>query len=181
MIYPIVAYGMPVLKQVAKDIPENTDIAELIKDMYETMEQANGIGLAAPQIEKSIRLFIIDTSHVEEEGHEKIRRAFINAHLVDESGEEWPFEEGCLSIPDIHADVNRKPNIKLRYFDENWKQHEEDFTGINARVIQHEYDHIDGVLFTDYVLGLKKRLMKKKLTNISKGKISPKYKMKFPK
>lgn len=181
MIYPIVAYGTPVLKKVAQDIKKGEDLSQLIEDMFETMEQANGIGLAAPQINKSIRLFIIDTTHSEEEESRQVRKAFINPQMIGESGEEWPFEEGCLSIPDVHADVLRPEQIKIKYFDEDWKEQVDEFDGMMARVIQHEYDHIEGILFTDYVKGLKKRLINKKLTNISKGKITPRYKMKFPK
>lgn len=181
MIYPIVAYGTPVLKKVAQDIEKGEDLSQLIEDMFETMEQANGIGLAAPQINKSIRLFIIDTTHSEEEESRQVRKAFINPQMIDETGEEWPFEEGCLSIPDVHADVLRPEKIKIKYFDEDWKEQVDEFDGMMARVIQHEYDHIEGILFTDYVKGLKKRLINKKLTNISKGKITPRYKMKFPK
>ena len=182
MIYPIVAYGTPVLKKVAQDIEKGEDLSQLIEDMFETMEQANGIGLAAPQINKSIRLFIIDTTNTDEEDEsKKVRKAFINAYIIEEDGEEWAFEEGCLSIPDVHADVSRHERIRMKYFNENWEEKEEVFDGIMARVIQHEYDHIEGVLFTDYVKGLKKKLMNKKLTNISKGKITPRYKMKFPK
>lgn len=182
MIYPIVAYGTPVLKKVAQNIEKGEDLSQLIADMFETMDQANGIGLAAPQINKPIRLFIIDTTNTDEDdSNKKVRKAFINAQIIEESGEEWAFEEGCLSIPDIHADVSRYERIKMTYFDENWEQQEEVFDGIMARVIQHEYDHIEGILFTDYVKGLKKKLMNKKLTNISKGKIKPRYKMKFPK
>jgi peptide deformylase len=181
MIYPTVAYGDPVLKKVAKDIPEGTDIKQLVADMYETMDNANGIGLAAPQIDKSIRLFIIDTSNAEEEEDRQTKKVFVNAEIIEESGEEWAFEEGCLSIPDVHADVIRPEKVLLKYYDEDWNLHEEEFDGMNARVIQHEYDHIEGILFTDYIIGLKKRLLKKKLVNISKGKISTHYRMKFPK
>lgn len=181
MIYPTVAYGDPVLKQVAKEVYEGEDVKQLVADMFETMENASGIGLAAPQIDKSIRLFIIDTTHAEEEEARQNRKVFINPEILEESEEEWSYEEGCLSIPDVHADVVRPEAIVIRYFDENWELHEEEFDGMNARVIQHEYDHIDGILFTDYVVGLKKRLLKKKLINISKGKISPRYRMKFPK
>ena len=145
------------------------------------MENAKGIGLAAPQIDKSIRLFIIDTTHAEEEEGRQMRKAFINPEIIEESEEEWAYEEGCLSIPDVHADVTRPEAVVVRYYDEDWNLKEEEFDGMNARVIQHEYDHIEGVLFTDYVVGLKKRLIKKKLVNISKGKITPRYRMKFPK
>jgi peptide deformylase len=182
MIYPIVAYGDPVLKKVAKNIDKNDtsiDLPKLIEDMFETMYEANGVGLAAPQIGLSIRLFVIDADRMEE-GLQNSKKAFINAQMLDESGQEWPFEEGCLSIPNIREDVKRKPTIRIRYFDENWVEHEEVFEGMMARVIQHEYDHIEGKLFTDYLSGFKKTLLKSKLTNISKGNVKVEYRMKFP-
>ncbi len=180
MIYPTVAYGDPILKKVAKEIEKNTDVKQLVEDMFETMYTARGLGLAAPQINKSIRLFIIDTSDIEEGTERQIKRAFINPEIIEESEEEWSFEEGCLSIPNVHSEIVRPESILLRYYDENWEEKEEEFDGVNARVILHEYDHLDGILFTDYVMGLQKRLMKKKLTNISKGNIHTRYKMKFP-
>ena len=180
MIYPTVAYGDPILKKVAKEIELNTDIKDIVENMFETMYTARGLGLAAPQINKSIRLFIIDTEYAEEEKERQIKRAFINPEIIEESEEEWAFEEGCLSIPDIHSDIVRPESIVLRYYTEDWELKEETFDGINARVILHEFDHLEGILFTDYVQGLKKRMMKKKLMNISKGKIHSRYKMKFP-
>jgi peptide deformylase len=182
MIYPIVAYGNPILKTKAKDIPKGEDIKELVNDMFETMYNANGVGLAAPQIGKSIRLFVIDTDPIDEgdEEVEKVKKAFINAEIIEETGEEWVFEEGCLSIPNIREDVERQEHIKIKYFDEEWNEHVEEFDGFTARVIQHEYDHIDGILFTDHVSVLKKRMLKGKLANISKGKIKADYKMVFP-
>jgi peptide deformylase len=180
MIYPTVAYGDPILKKVAKEIDVSTEVKDVIANMFETMYEARGLGLAAPQINKSIRLFIIDTSEAEEEESRKIKRAFINPEIIEESEEQWSFEEGCLSIPDIHSDIVRSESIVLRYYDEDWVLKEETFDGINGRVILHEFDHLEGVLFTDYIQGLKKRMLKKKLLNISKGKISPRYKMKFP-
>jgi peptide deformylase len=180
MIYPTVAYGDPILKKVAKEIELNTEIKDIVENMFETMYEARGLGLAAPQINKSIRLFIIDTSEAEEEENRQMKRAFINPEIIEESEEEWAFEEGCLSIPDIHCDINRPESIVLRYYDEDWNLKEETFDGINGRVILHEYDHLEGILFTDYVQGLKKRMMKKKLLNISKGKISTRYRMRFP-
>jgi peptide deformylase len=180
MIYPTVAYGDPILKKVAKEIEVNTDIKGVVANMFETMYEARGLGLAAPQVNRSIRLFIIDTSEAEDEESRKMKRAFINPEIIEESEEEWAFEEGCLSIPDIHSDIIRPESIVLRYYDEDWNLKEERFDGINGRVILHEFDHLEGVLFTDYIQGLKKRMMKKKLLNISKGKISARYKMKFP-
>lgn len=183
MIYPIVAYGDPVLKKETRDIEEGEmDIKQLVADMFETMYEANGVGLAAPQIGKDIRVFVIDSTPLEEEGEEHlgIKKAFINATIVDESGDEWAFEEGCLSIPTVREDVFRPENLTIHYFDENWEEHEEDYSGIQARIIQHEYDHVDGILFTDHLSGIKKRLLKKRLTNISKGNVSVDYRMKFP-
>jgi len=192
MILPVVAYGSPILKKEGEEIDEKyKDLDKLIENMFETMYDANGVGLAAPQIDKSIRLFIIDASpfaEVEEgeepdpmaAGLENFKKVFINPIIEEEEGEEWAFAEGCLSIPTIREDVFRKPNIKISYFDENWEFHEEEYDGYAARIIQHEYDHVDGILFTDHLSPLKKRLLKKKLTNISKGDVEVKYRMKFP-
>lgn len=193
MILPIVAYGSPILKKEGVEIEEDfEDLGELIESMFETMYAANGVGLAAPQIDKSIRLFIVDASPFAEEaeegeepdpkaeGLEGFKKVFINPIIEEEEGEEWAFAEGCLSIPNIREEVMRKPKIKISYFDENWEFHEDEFEGYAARIIQHEYDHVDGILFTDHLSPLKKRLLKKKLTNISKGDVDVKYKMKFP-
>lgn len=184
MILPIYAYGNPVLKQVAKDItPDYPQLQELIANMWETMYNADGVGLAAPQIGLSIRVFVVDTTQIQEKGEEEkgMKRTFINAHKVEESGEPWTYEEGCLSIPKIRGDVDRPPTLRLRWMDENFVQQEETFVGINARVIQHEYDHIDGVLFVDHLKPVKKHMVRKKLEDIRKGKIAPEYKMKFAK
>lgn len=190
MILPIVAYGDPVLrKETEKITADYPGLAELIGNMYETMYGANGVGLAAPQIGRSIRLFVIDTEPfaededftVEEQAQMKgFKKVFINAELVEETGEKWNFNEGCLSIPDIREDVARKDTITVHYSDENFKEHTETFTGMLARVIQHEYDHIEGVLFTDRLSSLKRRLLKGRLINISKGNIDVDYKMRFP-
>lgn len=192
MVLPIVAYGAPILKKEAEEIDEDyKDLDKLIENMFETMYEANGVGLAAPQIDKSIRLFIVDASpfaEVEEgeepdpmaEGLEDFKKVFINPIIEEEEGEEWPFAEGCLSIPHIREEVLRKPKVTISYYDENWDFHEDTFEGYAARIIQHEYDHVDGVLFTDHLSPLKKRLLKKKLTNISKGDIEVAYRMKFP-
>lgn len=183
MIYPIVAYGSPVLKKKAGIIDkENPDIQDIINNMFETMYNANGVGLAAPQVGMSIRLFIVDATPFADENPELdgVKKVFINAEMVDESGKEWKFNEGCLSIPTIREDVDRKPDIKIRYQDENFVQHEESFSGILARVIQHEYDHIEGILFTDKLSGLRRTLLKGKLQDISKGKVQVDYRMKFP-
>lgn len=183
MKLPVIAYGDPILRKPAANLEKNyPDLDALIENMFETMYGANGVGLAAPQIGKSIRLFVIDASpYAEEEPHLKdFKKAFINPEILEESGEEWAFSEGCLSIPDIHEDVRRQAEVKLSYFDEDWKQHTEIFRGLAARVIQHEYDHIQGKLFTDKLPPLKKVLLKSKLEAITKGKIHVDYKMKFP-
>ncbi|MCL4158559.1 UNVERIFIED_CONTAM: hypothetical protein GTU68_031507 [Idotea baltica] len=176
MILPIVAFGDPVLKRIGKDITKDyLKLDELLANMYETMYAAFGVGLAAPQIGLPIRLFL-----VEQELLKGFKKTFINAKILEEEGDEWAFNEGCLSIPDVREDVFRKPEITIEYFDENFKKHTEKYDGLIARVIQHEYDHIEGVLFTDKLSSLKKRLIKGKLTNISKGKINVDYKMRFP-
>ena len=190
MILPIVAYGDPVLKKRATEISKDyPNLEQIIANMYETMYGAHGVGLAAPQVGLSIRLFLVDTapfsddeSYTSEEQAElkAFKRTFINAKILEESGEEWSFNEGCLSIPNVREEVWRCPKIKIEYQDEDFTTHVEEFYGLIARVIQHEYDHIEGVLFTDKVSSLKKRLLKGKLTNISKGKTSVDYRMRFP-
>lgn len=180
MIYPVVLYGDPVLKKKAEDIPVNQDIAELIDDMFETMYHAAGVGLAAPQIGKSVRLFVIDSSPIEEKEDEGLKAAFINPVITKTSGDPWDFEEGCLSIPGIREDVKREPEITIEYYDSDWNHQVKTFSGIQARIIQHEYDHVEGVLFTDYLTAFKKRLLKGKLANISKGKVDTEYKVKAP-
>lgn len=181
MIYPIVAYGDPVLKKVAQNIKKGEiDVKKLADEMFETMYNANGVGLAAPQIGKSIRMFIVDAEAMDEEECKGFKKVFINPEIIEEFGDDWTFNEGCLSIPDIREDVDRAEGLLIRYFDENWEQHEEEYDGLKARVIQHEYDHIEGVLFTDHISAFKKRLLKGKLSNISKGKINPPYNMRFP-
>lgn len=190
MILPIVAYGDPVLRKVGVDVASDyPKLKELIANMWETMYKASGVGLAAPQIGLPIRLFLVDTSpfgedeDLSEEEQEVLggfKKAFLNAKIEEEEGEEWIFNEGCLSIPDIREDVKRKPRIRISYMDENFEAHTDTYDGILARVIQHEYDHIEGILFTDKLSGLKKRLLKGRLTNISKGKISADYRMRFP-
>ena len=187
MVLPIVAYGDPVLRKRGKDIDEDyPNLQELIDNMFETMEAAGGVGLAAPQIGQSIRLFIVDTEGFageEDEDEETLRnfkRVFINPEIVEESGEEWAFNEGCLSIPEIREDVTRQKELTINYLDRNFEEQEETLDGLRARVVQHEYDHIEGILFTDHLGPLKKRMLKGKLSNISKGKISVNYKMKFP-
>lgn len=183
MILPVYAYGQAVLKKVADPIEKDfPNLQELIENMWETMYHASGMGLAAPQIGVSARLFIVDTLQLKDEEKSKggIKKVFINAQKIEEGGEPWTYEEGCLSIPQITGDVERPAQIKLRYQDENLEEHEEIFTGMNARVIQHEYDHIDGILFLEHLKPIKRRLLKRKLENIKKGKVSVDYKMKFP-
>lgn len=182
MILPIYAYGQPVLLAKANPIAEKSEaLDQLINDMWETMYNASGVGLAAPQIGKSIRLFLVDTVQVMEEGEEDkgIKQVFINAEILEEKGKEWSYEEGCLSIPDIRGDVDRLDTITIKYQDENFEEHERTFDGINARVIQHEYDHIQGVLFTEKLKPLKQRLIGRKLDKIRKGKVKSDYRLKF--
>jgi peptide deformylase len=190
MILPIVAYGDAVLKKKAKDIAKDyPKLDALIENMYETMYGAFGVGLAAPQIGLPIRMFLVDTepfsedddlSKKDKEQMKNFKKTFINAQILEEDGDEWAFNEGCLSIPDVREDVFRQPKIKIQYQDENFEIHVEEYEGLIARVIQHEYDHIEGVLFTDKLSSFKKRLIKGKLANISKGKITIDYKMRFP-
>ena len=187
MILPIIAYGDPVLKRKADEIEKDyPNLQKLIKDMFKTMYKANGVGLAAPQIGKSIRLFIVDASPFSEgeEGDpscDGFIRVYINPVIYEETGKEWGMEEGCLSIPNIREEVCRKPNVKIEYFDENWELYEEELTGFPARVVQHEYDHIEGTLFTDKISSQRKTLLQSKLNDISKGEVEANYKMKFPK
>ena len=190
MILPIIAYGDPVLRKVGTDIDADyPKLKELLDNMWETMYNAHGVGLAAPQIGLPIRLFLVDASPFaddedmspeEKKQLEGFKKAFINPKITKETGEEWNFNEGCLSIPDIREDVSRKDTIQITYLDENFKEHKESYNGLLARVIQHEYDHIEGVLFTDKLSSLKKRLLKGRLSNISKGKVSVEYRMRFP-
>lgn len=181
MIYPIVAYGHPVLKKQAQDInKDEIDAHQLAEDMFETMRNANGIGLAAPQVGKSLRMFIADASPLEDEEIGPWCQVFINPEIIEETGDDWAFEEGCLSIPNIREDVIRPEKLKIKYFDENWVEHTEEYDGMQARIIQHEFDHIEGILFTDHLSAFKKRLLKSKLTNISKGIVKVDYRMSFP-
>jgi len=181
MVYPIIAYGNPVLKKPAQNIVKGEiDVKELANDMFETMYSAQGIGLAAPQIGKSVRLFIADATPLEDEEIGEWKQVFINPEIIEENGDDWTFEEGCLSIPTIREDVVRPEKLKIHYFDENWEEHTEEFDGMQARIIQHEYDHIEGILFTDHLTAFKKRLLKSKLTNISKGIVKVDYRMSFP-
>lgn len=192
MILPIVAYGSPVLRNVAKDINmDDPGLSDLIADMWETMYRSNGVGLAAPQINRPIRLFVVDTLQIfanDDDGETKsypdapgFKGAFINAQIDEVNGKDWSYNEGCLSIPKIREDIERKDTVTLTYYDENFQQHTRSFNGITGRVILHEYDHIEGKLFTDYLKPLKRTLIRRKLDDISKGKIKVDYRMVFPK
>ena len=190
MILPVRAFGDPVLREKCENIDQNyPDLNDLLDNMFETMYASSGVGLAAPQIGLPIRIFVVDVSPFAEDEEDEdlkkelqnFRKIFINAQKIEETGEEWKFNEGCLSIPGVREDVSRPDTITLRYFDENFEEKTASFTGLPARVIQHEYDHIEGVLFTDYLSAFKKRLIKKKLNNIKNGKVDVDYKMRFPK
>ena len=179
MIYPIVLYGSSVLRKKADEIKrDETDVKKLSDDMFETMENADGIGLAAPQIGISKRIFVVDGTMLEDEKMKNFKKVFINPKIISESGEDWGFEEGCLSIPSIRENISRKTDIEITYFDENWNQFTDHFDGMRARVIQHEYDHIQGKLFTDYLPSLKRKLIANKLNEISKGKCEVNYQVK---
>jgi peptide deformylase len=190
MVLPIVAYGNPVLRKVGMDIsPDYPGLQKLIEDMWETMYNSKGVGLAAPQVNKDIRLFVMDSiqiiDNLEEDekddypGDDGYKGVFINAKVQETDGEEWPYNEGCLSIPKIREDILRKETVTIHFFDENFQEHTKTFNGITARVILHEYDHIEGKLFIDYLKPLKKSLLKRKLNDISKGKVSVDYRMSF--
>lgn len=190
MILPIVAYGDPILRKRAKLIePGTLDVKALSETMYETMYAASGVGLAAPQIGQSIRMFIVDGEPLNDDEPEEdidktligFKKVFINPEIIEEAGDDWDFEEGCLSIPGIRGEVRRPEIIVIRYLDTDWNEHEEEYEGMAARIIQHEYDHLDGKLFTDYLPTLRRTLIKKKLADITKGKTDAEYKMKFPK
>lgn len=194
MILPIVAYGHPVLRKAAEEItPDYADLDKLIEDMWETMYASNGVGLAAPQVNRPVRLFVVDSAQIftnmdEEERKENTypdapgtKQVFINAHIVEEAGDDWPYNEGCLSIPKIREDVYRAEEVTIEYMDERFQKYTKTFNGITGRIILHEYDHIEGKLFIDYLSPLKKKLIKRKLDDISKGAIKVDYKMLFPK
>ena len=182
MIYPIVAYGDPILRKVAEPISADyPKLNEIIQNMFDTMHRSNGIGLAAPQIGLSIRLFVVDATPYEndERDLDGFKQVFINAQILEEEGKKWKCSEGCLSIPGIREDVDRNPNITVRYMDENFVEHTESFTGMRARIIQHEYDHIEGILMTDRLTPIKKQLLKGRLNDIMKGRTDADYKMRF--
>lgn len=178
MILPITIYGHPVLRKVAKDIDKDyPDLEKFMADMWQSMYFSDGVGLAAPQVGRSIRMFVLDCSSFEEDEPDlkDFKKIFINAHITERNGEEWSMSEGCLSIPKLNEDVMRPETIRIEYYDENWEFHDEEYSGFAARVIQHEYDHLEGILFTDHCSPLRKRLLKSKLTAISKGKFDVKY------
>jgi peptide deformylase len=192
MVLPIVAYGNPVLRKIGTDItPEYPGLQKLIEDMWDTLYNSKGVGLAAPQVNKDIRLFVVDSIQIIENldvdekdlypGDEGYKGVFINAHIAQTEGDEWPYNEGCLSIPKIREDVLRREKVTINFVDENFKEHTKTFIGVTARVILHEYDHIEGKLFIDYLKPLKKSLLKRKLNDISRGKVSVDYKMAFNK
>ena len=179
MIYPITLYGDSVLREACENIVKGeTDVLSLSSDMFETMIQADGIGLAAPQIGMSKRIFVVDGTSLEDEEMSSFKKVFINPIIIEEDGDEWEFEEGCLSIPGVRGGVFRKSEILIRYFDENWNEKEEYYNGMKARIIQHEYDHIEGKLFVDYLSSIKRKLIKNKLSEISKGNCEVAYKVK---
>lgn len=183
MVLPITAYGHPVLRKVARDIDKDyPGLKELISDMYETMYATHGVGLAAPQVNLSIRLLVMDATPYSEEdpAAKDFKRVLINPKIIEESGDDWTFNEGCLSIPEIREDVIRKPKIRIQYYDESWEFHDETYEGVMGRIIQHEYDHLEGILFVDKISSIRKMLLKRRLSDISKGEIDIDYKMIFP-
>lgn len=186
MVLPIYVYGMSVLRKIARDIPEDVEeLEQLIGDMFETMRSSDGIGLAAPQIGKSLRLIVVDASPISkdkgEPGLKEFRKVLINPYILDEYGEKWSAEEGCLSIPNIREEVIRPTNIRIEYYDEQWNLHEEEYEGIRARIIQHEYDHLDGKLLVDRISPLRRKLLTARLNAISRGKADCNYRIIFPK
>lgn len=181
MIYPVTVYGDPVLRKKAEPVTKDfQDLNLFIQNMFETMYNSDGVGLAAPQVGHAVRLFVLDTTTTEEDGLTGIKQAFINPEIVEKSGDEWIMNEGCLSLPEIREDVVRPETVKIKYLDEDLLLHEETFSGFTSRVIQHEYDHLEGVMFVDYLTPLKRRILKSKLTAITKGKVQPKYRIKIP-
>src|SRR3954470_5970180 len=184
MVYPIIMYGDPVLRKRAKEVEKGSlDIKAFVQDMFDTMYAAHGIGLAAPQIGKSVRVFVVDGTTLDEEEEDMagFKKTFINPVIVEEDGDDWEFEEGCLSIPNIRENVSRPETVRIRYADEDWNIKEEEFDGMKARIIQHEYDHLEGKMFIDYLSPLKKRMLKGKLNDISKGDVETEYRILAPK
>lgn len=184
MVLPVYVYGMPVLRKVAAEIDKDYEgLDQLIADMFETMNASDGVGLAAPQIGKSIRIFVVNAEEMEVEDEPDIKnfkKVFINPYIIEEHGEKWDFQEGCLSIPLIREDVTRHSNLKIEYYDENWNFHEEEYDGVRARIIQHEYDHLDGKLFVDKINPLRKKLLQNRLNAITHGKVDIDYKIIYP-
>ncbi len=181
MIYPVTVFGDPVLRKKAEPITkEFNDLKRFVQNMFDTMYNSDGVGLAAPQVGQGIRVFIIDTTINDDEEPGGITKAFINPEILEKSGDEWVMNEGCLSLPEIREDVLRPETVRIKYYDEDFNEHEETYHGFTSRVIQHEYDHLEGVMFVDYLNPLRKRILKSKLTAISKGKVIPKYKIKVP-
>ena len=186
MVLPVYVYGMSVLRKVAPEIPEDfKDLDQLIEDMFQTMHASDGVGLAAPQVGKSLRIFVVDTSPMADAGKEpeleNFKKVFINPYIMEEWGDPWSFEEGCLSLPNIREEVSRPGNVRIEYYDENWNLHEEEYDGIRARVIQHEYDHLDGKLFVDHISPIRRKLLSARLNSISHGRADCDYRMVYPK
>lgn len=183
MIFPISVYGDPVLRKVATPIgPDYPGLVEFLADFWETMYSADGVGLAAPQVGRSIRIFVVDGNAGAEDDPslKDFKKAFINPQIIEKSGEPWVMEEGCLSLPEIRENITRPQTVRIKYLDENFTEHDETYSGFVARIIQHEYDHLEGKMFVDYLSPLKRKLMKNRLLNITKGKITPKYKIRVP-
>jgi len=187
MVLPVYVYGMSVLRKIAPEIPEDfKELEQLVEDLFDTMHASDGVGLAAPQVGKSFRIFVVDTTPMAENNDNEpelkdFRKVFINPYILEESGDTWAFEEGCLSLPNIREEVSRPENVKIEYYDDNWVLHEEEYDGIRARVIQHEYDHLDGKLFTDKVSPIKRKLLAPRLKSVSRGRVDCDYKIIYPK
>lgn len=186
MVLPVYVYGMSVLRKITQDIPEDFEgLDQLIEDMFDTMKASDGVGLAGPQVGKNLRIFIVDASDVadehDEQGLKDFRKVFINPYIMETSGKPWPFEEGCLSLPNIREEVIRPEKVKIEYYDENWVLKEEEYDGFKARVIQHEYDHLDGKLFVDHISPIRRKLLGARLNSISKGRVDCDYRIIFPK
>ncbi len=181
MIYPVTVFGDPILRKKAESVTSDfQDLKGFIENMFDTMYNSDGVGLAAPQVGKAIRIFVIDSMIDDEDELPGIKKVFINPEIVEKSGDEWLMNEGCLSLPEIREDVLRPETVKIKYFDEEFNEHTETYSGFTSRVIQHEYDHLEGVMFVDYLNPLRKRILKSKLSAISKGKVIPKYRIKVP-
>ncbi len=181
MIYPVTVFGDPVLRKKAEPITKDfQDLKVFIQNMFDTMYNSDGVGLAAPQVGQAVRVFVIDSDIDDEDELPGIKKAFINPEIVEKSGDEWVMNEGCLSLPEIREDVLRPETVKIKYFDEDFNEYVETYSGFTSRVIQHEYDHLEGVMFVDYLNPLRKRILKSKLSAISKGKVIPKYRIKVP-